>query len=183
MFFLGFTTINNKKNATIPKKCRAHGLVLIIFCRSQLIIGLNRPNNSHKYNAEMDSLASKISFHKTGCLPGSYITIGSSCFSWIEEWAGFEERVLYHNEIASMSSPWSEEQIGRRFQWLHPPSPSSFDPLFFEQSMDPVGHELFSAPTWYNGRIGFLVIFVFAFWLLLSFFYTIVLQRSWRSTA
>ena len=86
----------------------------------------------------MDSLASKISFHKTGCLPGSYITIGSSCFLWIEEWAGFEETVLYHNEIASMSSPWSEEQIGRRFQWLHPPSPPSFGP---------VGHEPFSAPT------------------------------------
>ena len=75
-------------------------------------------------------------------------SIGSSCFSWIE-WAGYEDRVLYYNEISSMSSPWSEERIGRRFQSRPSLSLSliEFDALFFEQSMDPVGHEPFSAPT------------------------------------
>lgn len=91
----------------------------------------------------MDSLASNISFHTTGCLPGSYITIGTSCFSQIEG-VEFEERVLYHNEISLESFPWSEEQIGHRFQWQRP---LSFDPLFFQRNMDPVGHEPFSAPT------------------------------------
>ena len=69
-------------------------------------------------------------------LPWIVHSIGSSCFSWIE-WIEYEDRVLYYNEIALMSSPWSEERIGRRFQ-LQP----SLSPSF-----DPVGHEPFSAPT------------------------------------
>jgi len=84
-------------------------------------------------------------------------SIGSSCFSWIEKWVEYEDRALYHNEIASVSFPWFEERIGHRFQSRPSPSPFliEFDLLFFEQSMlfrfqrnmDPVGHEQFSAPT------------------------------------
>jgi len=48
-----------------------------------------------------------------------------------------------------MSFPWFEERIGHRFQSRPSLSPFliEFDPLFFEQSMDPVGREPFSALT------------------------------------